>query len=339
MGLLLSSVDDLLTGARNNTLALHNNERKAIYYALRHAQVPVDMITEDDVIDGLAKDYRLIYVTQKYLLGKAGAALRQWVEAGGTVVALCGGGFLDEFQRPNPAANELYGVREQTVMTDPDLVSRYLLKSNVPFLTKQDLPLYEPIDRVTWTSGASTQTAPVIAWRQALTPSDGTVLGTFSDGTAAVVEKRHGRGRAVLFGFLPGQAYLKSGLPARPADRSSVNDGFNHFLPTGMDAGLRVGLVDTWLPPDVQEPVTCSVPLVETTVIDTPSPGKPGRLAVPLLNYSGTPIDRLRVTINGLKQPARIRAVSVGELTWSAEDGAVTVELALPVADMLLIDR
>jgi Nif-specific regulatory protein len=41
-----------MTGANNASLAVHNNERKAVYYALHHAQVPVDMLSEDDVIHG-----------------------------------------------------------------------------------------------------------------------------------------------------------------------------------------------------------------------------------------------------------------------------------------------
>jgi len=52
-----------------------------------------------------------------------------------------------------------------------------------------------------------------------LQPADARVAGTFADGSPAVLEKRHGKGRVVLFGFLPGQAYLKSGLPLRPVDR------------------------------------------------------------------------------------------------------------------------
>ena len=90
VGLILSSVDDVLTGANNSSLALHNNERKAIYYALRHAQVPVDFLSEDDVIEGRAKDCQVIYILQQWMHSKATAALTKWVQAGGTLVALGG---------------------------------------------------------------------------------------------------------------------------------------------------------------------------------------------------------------------------------------------------------
>jgi len=52
---------------------------------LRHAQVPVDFVTEDDVIDGLCKEYQVIYVTQQYLHSNAVKALKKWTEAGGTL--------------------------------------------------------------------------------------------------------------------------------------------------------------------------------------------------------------------------------------------------------------
>ncbi len=335
VGLLLSSVDEIQTGVNNFGLALHNNERKAIYYALRHAQVPVDFLSEDDLIEGRAKEMKVIYVGQQWLHSKAIDALKKFVEAGGTVVSTVGGGFLDEFNRPNPKAAEFYGVKEQAIATDPNLVAKYLLKENQPFFAKQDLPVYEPMDFSLWTNpGAKIKPVPVIAWKQRLVPSDGKVIGTYQDGSPAVVEKAHGKGRVVLFGFLPGQAYLKSGLPLLPVDRATVESGFNHSLPTGMDAKLRAALVDDFLGADFARPVECSEPFVETTCIDSP-----GKLAVPLLNYTGKPLAKLEVRINGLSGAKRIRSVERGDLAATVKDGVTIVTLPLDVADMLLVDN
>ncbi len=347
VGLLLSSVDDVLTGVSNSTLALHNNERKALYYALRHSQTPVDFISEDDVIEGRGRDYGVIYVTQQWLHSKAVDALQAWVEAGGTLVALAGGGFQNEFNQPNPATGELYGVKTQQLATDPKLVTKYLLEENRPFLTKQDLPLYEPIDYATWTmdAGGSHQLGrfrdvPIIAWKQTLVPADGTVLGWYQDGKPAVIAKTHGKGRAYLFGFLPGQAYLKSGLPIAPPDRGSTNAANAHLLPTGMNENLRDRLVDDFLPTTYVRPVACSAPLVESTSIDTPAQaGKPARLAVPLMNYSGREIPQLSVRIEGITKPKSVRSVKHARLTAVEVDGGVVITLPLDVADMLLIDR
>lgn len=349
VGLLLSSVDDVMTGASNSTLVMHNNERKALYYALRHSQTPVDFISEDDVIDGRAKGYQLIYVTQQWLHSKAVDSLAKWVEAGGTLVALAGGGFQNEFNQPNPKAGELYGVKSQQLATDPQLVSKYLLEANRPFLTKQDLPLYEPIDYATWTSDAAgkdtpfigrVRDIPVIVWKQTIVPSDGTVLGSYRNGQPAVISKAHGKGRAYLFGFLPGQAYLKSGLPIAPPDRGSTNNANSHFLPTAMDVNLRARIVDDFLPASHTRPVDCDAALIETTCIDTPAlRGKPARLAVPLMNYSGQPVAHLTVRLNDLTTVKSIRSVQRGNLRPEVIDGQTVVTLPLDIADMLLIDR
>ena len=272
---------------------------------------------------------------------KATAALTKWVQAGGTLVALGGGGFMNEFNQSNPGANTLYGVKSQSLATDPDLVPKYLLKENTPFLTKQDLPPYVPMDKVKWTRGDRTVSdVPVIVWKQTLVPSDAKVIGTFADGKPAVLEKAHGKGRALLFGFLPGQAYLKSGLPLRPADRGATDASYSHFLPTAMNPALRAALVDDFLPAGFARPVVCSETLVESSVIDTAAlAGAPARLGVPLMNYTGKPIAKLEVKLTGLTGAKTIRSIERGVLKSETRDGATFVTLPLNVADMLLIDR
>ena len=324
VGLLLSSVDEILTGDTNFAGAVHNAERKAIYTALRHSQVPVDFLTEDDLIDGLAKDYRLIYVTQQHLHSKAIEALIAWAEAGGTVVALCGGGFVNEFGKPNPAAETLYGARSEGIAKDPGMTQ---------ILAKQDLPPARPVDRVKW---GTLRRVEVVAWKQTLALAGGKALGRFTDGRPAVVARRHGKGKALLFGFLPGLAWLKSGLPLRPVDRGARNVDYSHFLPTAMDRRLRRALVDDLLPEGYARPVECDEPLVETTCIDTRNPS---RLAIPLLNYTGKPIARLTVRVRGLRRAKAVRSVERGSLEPKFAHGAMTVALPLDAADMLLIDR
>lgn len=321
VGLLLSSVDEIMTGDSNSKGGIHNHERKAIYYALRHAQIPVDFVTEDDVIEGLCKDHKVIYVTQQYLHSNAVKALKKWVDAGGTLVALCGGGFTDEFGQANPDVNALFGVKSQSLYKDPKLTM---------VLAKQDLPMYKPLDTVEH----FTNKIPVLVWKQSLTAGDGKVVGTYANGSSAVVEKAHGKGKAVLFGFFPGMAYERSGLPILPADRGGTDAGFNHFLPTAMDKGLRASITDAMLPKGYVRSVECSEPLVETTCIDSK-----GKLAVPLINYTGKSIDSLTVRIYGLTDAKRIRSVERGNLKTVVQDGATVVTLRLDVADMLLIDR
>ncbi len=355
VGLLLSSTDELITGVNNFSLALHNNERKAMYYALRHAQTPVDFLSEDDVIDGRAKDYKVIYVTQQHLHSKCVDSLQKWCESGGTVVAMAGGGYFNEFQKENPATAKFYGATGSTITTDPKLVSKYLLKENTPFFSKHDLPQYEAMDTAHWHIGGLSKqdpdpnpppnhvfNVPVIAWKQSLTATDGTVIGKFKDGSPAVVTKKHGTGRAILFGFLPGQAYLQSGLPVRPVDRGASADSFSHFLPTSMRLHLLPRLTDDFLGFAARDakPVVTTDGLVETTCIDTPAKGTtPAKLAVPLVNWTGSEITSLTITIRGVDKVSKVRSVERGELKFTQVKGGIQINMPLNVADMLLIDR
>ena len=345
VGLLLSKTDEIWSGVANSTLALHNNERKAIYYALRHGQIPVDMVTEEDVIEGRIGGLSVIYVAQQWMHSRVVEALRRWVEQGGVLVELCGGGFRDEFDRPSAAVVELYGAAGGAIETDPALVSRYLGKENVPFLAKQDLPVYEPMGYASWGlpergEGGWADRVPVIVWRQALEPRGGEVLGRFEDGTPAVVRRRQGKGAAYLFGFLPGQAYLKSGLPLRPVDRGATDAAFTHFLPTGMDRQLRSRLTEDFLPGDFQRPVEVDREYVEATCLDTPAQGAGPRqrLAVPLINFSAERIESVTVRLPGAAAARQVRSLQHGVLKKTTEGENLSVSLPLDVADVLLLD-
>jgi hypothetical protein len=157
------------------------------------------------------------------------------------------------------------------------------------------------------------------------------------------VKKDHGKGRAILFGFLPGQAYLKGALPVRPVDRGANAESFAHYLPTNMSPHLRSRLVDDFLPGRAgfeARPVATTHSLVETSCIDTPAKdGKPARLAVPLVNWSGDALTSLTVTIRGVDRATKVRSIERGDLKFTQLKGGIQIEMPLDVADMILIDR
>ena len=51
-------------------------------------------------------------------------------------------------------------------------------------------------------------------------------------GCLRFVIARTGKGSAYYAGFLPGLSYFAPAIPLRPVDRSSVDEGMNHFIPT-----------------------------------------------------------------------------------------------------------
>ena len=155
-----------------------------------------------------------------------------------------------------------------------------------------------------------------------------------------MVRRRHGKGAAYLFGFLPGQAYLKSGLPPRPVDRGATDAAFSHFLPTGMDRRLRSRLTEDFLPGDFQRPVEVDREYVEATCLDTPAQGAGPRqrLAVPLINFSAERIESVTVRLPGAAAARQVRSLQHGALKKTTDGENLSVSLPLDVADVLLLD-
>ena len=143
------------TGGKYNA---NNEERKAIWMALRHAHVPVDMITDEDVAQGRLRDYRVLYLVGSEMLGSAVRPLKQWVRGGGILYATGGGGLLDEYRQPQPALLALYGLKSQTLVR----THRWVQPRNF-------LPDMTPLDTVAVTGPAALD-FPVLCYREELHP-------------------------------------------------------------------------------------------------------------------------------------------------------------------------
>ncbi|MHC4744124.1 MAG: hypothetical protein ACYS8Z_19575, partial [Planctomycetota bacterium] len=89
---------------------VNNEERKAIWLALRHAQYAVDLITDEDIADGLLEGYKVLYIVGSEMLRGAAGPLRDWVSEGGVVYATGGGGLLDEYHAEQKELYEMYGL-------------------------------------------------------------------------------------------------------------------------------------------------------------------------------------------------------------------------------------
>src|SRR5262249_11006854 len=78
----------------------YNLERKCIWSALRHAQIPADVVIEDDLADGSLSRYRVLFLAADRLSRAAATGLATWVRDGGLLISTAGGGFLDEYGEP-----------------------------------------------------------------------------------------------------------------------------------------------------------------------------------------------------------------------------------------------
>jgi len=296
-----------------------DTDKRALYIAILHQQLPLDFVVDEDALVGDLNDYRVLYLADAHVSRAASEAIADWVAEGGILFATAGAGMFDEFNRPNEVLRELFGVG-QTALE---------VRDEVTFI-KQDLPFTEPMDVVTWPTVVGKVQIPVFAARSRIELRGGEVKGTFSDGSPAITVKWTGSGRAIYCAFLPGLSYFKPAIPLRPVDRGTTDDSMAHFVPTAFDAGVAalIGVPAAGMP----RPVLCSEPLVETRIITS----KHGVL-IPLVNWSGAPVEGLTVAVAADVPTKDVTLASGNPVQVVIEDGKSLFTLDLDVADALIL--
>jgi hypothetical protein len=289
--------------------------KRTLYLAIRHQQIPLDVVVEADALSGELKGYRLLYLTDQHVSRAASKAIADWVAAGGRLLATAGAGMSDELDRPNAVLRELLGV-DQKSLNEPADPLRW---------EKADLPFAPVVDTVI---SKQRPPIPVIGVRSRLAPAAGTrTQATFADASPAIVTRSVGKGEATCCAFLPGLSYFKPAIPLRPADRGTTDDAMAHFIPTAFDRGA--GALVAAAADGIERPVACSEPLVESTIIDSPH-----GMLVPLVNWSGHAVKQLTVKF---PDGAHSKSATLATGVTVRREGDSSFILDLDVADALIL--
>ncbi|MFN4260552.1 MAG: beta-galactosidase trimerization domain-containing protein [Gemmataceae bacterium] len=292
-------------------------DQQMLYLALRHAQHAVDLITEDDITDGYLKNYDVVYFAGEWIDNRVIPKLEQWVQAGGILYATAGIGHLNQFGEPEPAMRKLLGLKDS--QTD---------KNVVVLRTLLELPLLEPMDTITLNG----HKIPAIGMRQRLVPDQATVLGTWSDGSAAVTVHELGKGKAFAVGTLAGNTYMKTAVKPIPWARGGRKMVYN---PTDFDPAatrlVRLGVSARPVPLDV----VCDNPHVEAVLIDHPQ----GTLLT-LVNWTNGPVRDLQVRVHLPDCPKDVRSVTGQKsLRFAHDQGQLTFTMDLAEGDFVVMPK
>ncbi|MCS7045448.1 MAG: beta-galactosidase trimerization domain-containing protein, partial [Gemmataceae bacterium] len=300
----------------NDHQAPFDAAKRALYLAIRQTQTPLDFVVEGDDL----ASYKVLFLCDAHVSQAGSKQIAAWVAAGGRLIATAGAGMFDEANQPNTTLRKLLGVDQKELQRAAETIR----------FERQDLPFAQPLAYVHWKLDGQIAKTPVFGVRSlAVVSSPAKVLSVFDDGVPAHTEAAVGKGTATYLAFLPGLTYLKPAYPKRPMDRGATDDSMTHWLPTEFDPAARAFFASC-VP--AERPVTCSMPLVESTVLEA----KQG-VVIPLINWTHQPIKGLKVAIH--IPTGRNVALASGGPVQMTTDGAAVCTLDLDAADALIFRK
>lgn len=305
---------------------VNNEERKALWMALRHAQYPVDLITDEDIAQGRLKDYRVLYIVGSEMLRAAAEPLKTWVRNGGIVYATGGGGLLDEYHRPLKILYKMYGIKEHD-----------LIRKTRHIRPRRTLPETETLDTVRIEYEGKVTEFSALLYRETLNPNEeARVVGYYKgDNATAAVSHRYGKGTTFYLGALVGIAYL---TPAMPPSSQVLPEEFPQDLRGLIAVPVKLA--------NVVPPVKTSDPLVEAQYMV----GENGACVV-LTNWRQEPVEKLIVEFPSKANIKSVRSLQAagyfkghlhkqkkGYLKVKISSGVPQVKMRLEVVDILLVN-
>ncbi|MDF1816074.1 MAG: beta-galactosidase trimerization domain-containing protein [Verrucomicrobiales bacterium] len=343
VAILYSSSTDIWTVGRNNAYGFN---RMHNWMAMAHAQIPVDIISERQVDRGQLEGRKVCYLTGPNLTRNAAQKLRQWVEKGGTLVLSAGAAERDEFNREMTIISEIIPAERSPVTTKQVFLNS---GSYIDRLTKQD---------------SVNQFMEVLSVQQHQDPAESAeVTATFSNGSAAMVKGKFGKGTIYSAGFLPSLDYIKNAVAARDrlqADYSKDNPTVpvgNHpappvelkeerempdadprllrsYNPWEFPANVREFILTPVRESEVTAPLTCDTPLIDAIVLR----GEKG-LVIPLANHTLVNQDEVNFTVQtGHHEIQKVVSVHQGNLEFTAKrNRSILFSLPLKASDYVMI--
>lgn len=320
VAILYSSSSDIWSINRNLAGGF---DRMHTWLALAHAQVPVDMISEEQAARGRLDGYQVCYLSGANLTRAAAAKLKEWVvQKKGTLWLTAGGASRDEYNRPLNVLEELLPAdrgecRDLAPHTGPGRSIRQLASK----------------DQVRWGDSS----AEVLSVKQTFTPRPGAeIVAAFQDGSPAVLQAPAGNGRIYCVGFFPGLSYIKVAQEARFAleEKGKANPGGltpdetllleRSANPWAYPSAIRDFILLPVRAAGVAAPVQCGVPLVDAVYMVHEK-----GILIPLANYSNRTIESLKLRIAVPRPVVKAESARLGRVDFKAS--GQNVELSLPL--------
>ena len=311
VAMLYAMPTDVWTWGHHGANTAWLSEHIGLFLALQHAQIPVEILAEEDVVGGELANFKVLYIVGPNITSAAAGAIADWVRRGGTLVGTAAAGSRDEYDRPLATLEPVFGARQGE--------ARF---ATIPRGTEKlhELPL---LDHVVGENGHYENAG----LRVALAPVDRETrvdARFFSDDAPALLERNYGHGRAMLFAGLPGLTYLRGGTLDKEENPGRYADCYS---PGVYPAALRAAIATPALGAGARPCVEVGLPVVEAGLRESEN----GAVVV-LVNYPRQPLTGLKLLIHGISADhvRSIMATTLGIELPFAPCGDNAIEVVLP---------
>ncbi|REJ75403.1 MAG: hypothetical protein DWQ47_07965 [Acidobacteria bacterium] len=204
-------------------------ERQDLFVALAHSQIPVDLISEQEILEeNILRDYSILYVVDPQSPDEVQEEIAKWVRAGGWLWASAGALMYDEFGRPSKRMEEVFGVSNLKVVEQPEGIK----PAAPPWTAKVNRFDLKEVDKLQLEGGIFEH--PVLldvrGVKLVSSRSRAKVIGRYTDGTPGAFENDFGKGKGILIGALVGNAYLNANYPGNPDGNDELGENWRSGL-------------------------------------------------------------------------------------------------------------
>lgn len=261
---------------------IYPGERTYLYLMLKHMQIPVEVLGEQDLVEGYLKNYDVYVLVGDHISDEAAQALKEWVNEGGKLISVAGGGFRNQYNQELEILKEVFGIKKTS-----------LIKREKSLRPKLELLYALPLDAIEMESNGKKMSMQVYGYRQSFEIDGGRVIARFLNGEPAIVSNRYGKGEAIIIGALPGISYLKGAYPIKPFGRGGEDLSVYNYPNYNEQVRefIRAVIGDLLPLPKIYTDSPC----VEANVLKD---RETGSYYISLVNYAGKPVKGLNVAID-----------------------------------------
>ena len=316
IALLYSHTTDIWTLGDNTSN--FGKERMGLYLILRHLGYPVDILTEQDLLEKKAAPYQMIFLVGSHIRAEAVPPLRQWVRDGGRLYCAPGSLQYDQFNKPLGLDDSLGISRKAYEVQENFGIDAYCAPRKV-------------LDTVDYHGQAM---EAICGLQRMTTPEGATVLATFADKSPAVCSKPEGKGAIVFSSFFPGLAYLRAGVITRDAYwkvKQKENKRPASFTAKSYPPAYRALFSAMLQGLPYQPAASTSNYLVEANLMESDN-----GIVVTLANWNGEPLKDVTITVRTTAKVGKPFAAINKLKSVVQKNGEYTLTLDLNITDFIV---